>query len=99
MNELAKSNVNESSDTSANETDKETYLRSNVPNTPYQVINAEDKYFVCLGNYRISEMFNTQEETEIDAQKIDWNRIITIITIAIRKIKVEDIAEILGENK
>ena len=99
MNELAKSNVNESSDTSANETDKETYLSSNVPNTPFQVINAEDKYFVCLGNYRISEMFNTIGEAEEDAQKIDWNRIITIITIAIRKIKVEDIAEILGENK
>ena len=44
-------------------------------------------------------MFNTIEEAEEDAQKIDWNRIITIITIAIRKIKVEDITEILVENK
>ena len=99
MSESVTSNSNELSDTSANETDKENYLSSNVPNTPFQVINAEDKYFVCLGNYRISEMFNTIEEAEIDAQKIDWNRIITIITIAIRKIKVEDIVEILGENK
>ena len=74
-------------------------MGSNVPNTPFQVINAEDKYFVCLGNYRISEMFNTIQEAIEDAQKIDWNRIITIITIAIKKLRVEDIAEILGENK
>ena len=85
------------STTSAENTDKQNYSVVAIENSPFTAVMVEDKWMVTLGNYQISDKFNTKEEAIKDAQRIDWNRIMVVITIAIRKIKTEDVLELLGE--
>ena len=92
------STAKEQSTTSAENTDKQNYSVEAIENSPFTVVMVEDKWMVTLSNYQISDKFNTKEEAIKDAQRIDWNRLMVVITIAIRKIKTEDVMELLGEK-
>lgn len=64
----------------------ELIIKKEIKDTPFTIINnTEDKtYFGVIGNYRITEMYKTEAETEKELKKITWNRIIQVIQIILQ---------------
>lgn len=54
-----------------------------VPNSPFTIIKAEDKFFLAMGKYRLSEPYETKEETEEDAKLMNWGRMMQVMQIMI----------------
>jgi len=51
-----------------------------IENTPFSVIEFEEKFYVSMGKYaRVSEAFETFKLAEKDAKSITWNRIMQIL--------------------
>ena len=92
MNELAQSNAKELSDTSANVTSKENFSDDRklkevkeIQGTPFAAVKFEDKWFLVIGNYRISELFDTYEEVVEDSKDASWDRLISVMEIVFSK--------------
>ena len=45
-----------------------------INGTPFVTVMYDGKFFVALGNYRISVYFDTKEEALDDAKRDDWDR-------------------------
>lgn len=81
----------EKSNGSANETDNKNYsedekqLRQTIPviKTPFTVIKNDDKYFVTMGMYKMSQIFASLEDAIEDAEQITWDRIVNVIQVMI----------------
>lgn len=76
----------------------ELVTRKEVKDSPFVVIGITAKeesekkeYFGVLGNYRITETYDTSEEVEKLLKKITWNRIVQVILIIseLNKTKVQ----------
>lgn len=76
---------------SLNTTDKETSSKLvehvQIENTPFTVVRHEDKSYVMLGNYRLTEGMKTIVEAEEDAKRFDWERIMQVIGVMIEEFK------------
>lgn len=87
----------ENSQTTANQANSTDYSnelinREPIEGTPFQLIKLENGFFLTMGNYRITEIYNTKEETLelINTQKLNWYTLLTIINTMIeynKKIK------------
>ena len=70
-------NVLETSSTSANQTDKKQsgklIERHPLEGTPFTLVNQEEKYFLALGNYRITEYKDNEDELLNLVDSIDNN--------------------------
>lgn len=67
-----------------------------VKNTPFTIVEIENKFKVVMGDYRLTEAFNTLEEAKKDAERMDWNRIMQVI-FAINN-KFQKIKEAVNED-
>lgn len=52
-----------------------------VEQTPFHIVRTEADWFVVIGKYRVSDRHDTKEEALKDAKTIDWNKIITVMTV------------------
>lgn len=52
-----------------------------VENTPFIIVKADDKFFVALGRYRITNMLNSKEEAEYLIDNKDWNMLASVISV------------------
>ncbi|AXH74334.1 MAG: hypothetical protein [Microviridae sp.] len=67
--------------TGLNEQGEEMIQRDKIENTPFVMITINNKTFGTFGKYRITEMYHTKQQCKIDLLRMDWNRVIQIMTL------------------
>jgi hypothetical protein len=74
--------------TNVNGTDKknsseELIKREDIKDTPFQVIEIKDRKecFGVMGEYRVTQKYETTAEVKKDLKKMTWNRIVQVIMI------------------
>lgn len=66
-------------------TNNELLEQKQVEDTPFTAVRVQDKWFLTMGKYRLTEQLNTYEEC-VDASKdASWWRIMQIINIMIKE--------------
>lgn len=55
--------------------------------TPFTITEVDKKWYVLLGQYRLTEAFNTKKEAIEDAKRYDWERIQQVIQVQIEENK------------
>jgi len=60
-----------------------------VPNTPFTIVKQNDKWFVTMGKYRLSEQLETKQEALEESQNESWFRMMQIMRIMIEQYEVE----------
>ncbi|AXH75535.1 MAG: hypothetical protein [Microviridae sp.] len=85
----------ESTNTADKRTSSSNEMLEKVPieGTPFHAIRFDQKWFLTMGHYRISEEMNSLKEVQEDAKDASWIRIMQIMNIMIK----ENYAEILAE--
>jgi hypothetical protein len=73
------------------EMQEELISRTDVKDSPFQVIGIEGKYFGCMGNYRLTEQFDTEEEVLDDLDGFSWNRVVQVMMLLNEKLNVNDL--------
>lgn len=68
----------------------ELFTKKPVEETPFEIIHKDYKYFVSLGQYRLTEEFETENEAKEWINKITWNKILNLISLTV---------ELLTKNK
>lgn len=56
-----------------------------IEDTPFHAIRFEEKWFLTLGKYRLSEPMETKEQVLEDAKDASWIRIMQIMRIMIQE--------------
>lgn len=74
--------------------------REEIPNTPFKLIHLQDKWFITLGDHRLSELYDTKEQTLEYFKTHMWELIIHIVIIIIDEKKLwQELEKITTENK
>lgn len=53
----------------------------NIEDTPFTAVRIENKYFLAMGKYRLTELFDTYEAVTAEIHNITWNRLTQVIAI------------------
>ena len=61
------------------ETAEEIKIVKEVDGTPFSCVKYDEKYFLALGKYRLSDLMNTEEEVFEDAKDVSWWRMLAVI--------------------
>lgn len=64
-----------------NEKSEELIKRKEMENSPFWIITVNNKSFGTLGQYKITEDYNTPEQVESTLKELTWNNIVKIMTI------------------
>jgi hypothetical protein len=76
--------------------------RKEVEGTPFVVVEVEGKCFATLGNYKITEDFETGIEAESAIKEINWKNLINLMIVINDYCKsldkLENIEQKLKEN-
>lgn len=62
---------------------EELIQRDEVENTPFIMITINNETFGTFGKYRITEMYHTKAQCKVELLKMDWNRVIQIMTLIV----------------
>ncbi len=73
--------------------------RIEVENTPFTIVKIDGEYFGTMGEYRLTEKFNTLEECEEAVSKFSWNRVIQVMMLLVDKLKAVDLEELIKDKK
>jgi hypothetical protein len=57
-----------------------------VLNTPFSICKADEKYFLAIGKYRITEIFTTEKEALNEVNTINWKTLTNVIVALIETI-------------
>lgn len=57
--------------------------RYEVEKTPFHIVKQNDKFLVTIGKYRLTKELDSRHEAEMDAKRVDWERIMAIMGIMI----------------
>lgn len=57
----------------------------NIPNTPFTIVNQDEKYFLSLGNYQLTNKMETELEVEEYLNNNVWDVFIKLTLILIEK--------------
>ncbi|AXH75056.1 MAG: hypothetical protein [Microviridae sp.] len=68
---------------------KELVEKIQIENTPFHAIRMDDKWFLVMGKYRLSEPVQTLEEVKADAADASWFRIMQLIQIMLEEDKTK----------
>lgn len=87
MNEEAQKKANEFAKEEFNIKEDETQLFEQIPieNSPFTAVKMEDKWFLTMGKYRLTEPLKSLEECRIEAKDASWLRIMQIMKIMIEE--------------
>lgn len=68
-----------------NEEAEELIKRTEVENSPFEIIQVEDRVFGIMGKYRVTEPYEDTEENLLkvkdELHEITWNRLIQVVAI------------------
>lgn len=54
-----------------------------VDGGPFTVVKMDEKFFVTMGRYRVTQPMETKDEAFADAREINWHRIMQVVQIMI----------------
>lgn len=57
--------------------------REEIPNTPFKIIHLQEKWFIVMGDHRLTELYNTKEEVLEYFHNHMWETIIHVILLVI----------------
>lgn len=60
-----------------------------IANTPFTAVKFEDKWFLTMGKYRLTEPLKSKHECEQEAKDASWNRLMAIMKIVIMEHEAE----------
>jgi len=71
------------------QTGEELIQRKDVKDTPFTIISKTDtnEHFAVIGEYRITEVYDSKNKVEKEVKKITWNRIVQVMMILNEKFK------------
>lgn len=52
-----------------------------IEDTPFSAVRIENKYFLAMGKYRLTDLVDTYQEIEQNVHNITWNRLTQVIAI------------------
>lgn len=63
-------------------------LREVIPidSTPFAAIRVDDKYFLALGRYRLSDLKDTLEEIKDHVEHFSWNLLVAVIHAIVKEL-------------
>lgn len=61
-----------------------------ITDTPFTAIRLDNKWFLTMGKYRISEPVDSFEQIQMEAENTTWDRIMQVILIVINEQKEAD---------
>ncbi len=65
--------------------------RKDVKDTPFTIITIEGESFGVMGEYRVTEKYDSAVKAESEVRKVTWNRMVQVMLILGEKFKtVED---------
>lgn len=64
---------------------KELIKREDMKDSPFQVVTTKGQSFGIMGEYRITEMYETVEEVKRELERMTWNRLVQVVMILITK--------------
>jgi len=69
------------------EEEKDTMLfqQFQVDDGPFTTVKLDDKWFLTMGKYRLTEPMESREATEANARQITWHRIMQVVQIMIEE--------------
>jgi len=70
-----------------------------IEGTPFNINKVNDKWFLALGKYRLTELLETEEEAREEAKDASWFRIMQVIQIVINEDKKKSDKEPEIENQ
>lgn len=56
-----------------------------IDGTPFNAVRLEDKWFLAMGKYRLSEPYEREDHVLEDAKSASWERIMQIVNIMIKE--------------
>lgn len=66
-----------------NNSNSELVEKINIKDTPFTAVRLDDKWFLTLGKYRLTDPVQTFDEVEAQAYETTWTRIMSIMQIMI----------------
>lgn len=60
-----------------------------IPGSPFKLVRHEDKYFIVMGDHRITEPTTTKNEQYIKLDKEKWQIMFTTICVVVSKTLAE----------
>ena len=70
---------------SSNTTDKQVSTFKPLNGTPFTLVTDNGKVFGVMGNYRLTEGFESEEEAEKKVKAITWDRLVQVFSIMINE--------------
>lgn len=58
-----------------------------IPDTPFVVVKADKKYFIGMGNERITKEFDSEEEAIESLEHPEWQTLISVMVIVFNSLK------------
>jgi hypothetical protein len=72
--------------------------RNEIENTPFVMVTLEQGSFVALGNYRVSEVYETKEEAENYIKTITWDNLFNVIISLFEHLKNINVSELTEKS-
>ncbi|AXH73042.1 MAG: hypothetical protein [Microviridae sp.] len=73
-----------------NPTSKRLFEQTKIHNTPFTAVKMDDKWFLTMGKYRLTNTLTSLKECEAEATDTSWERIMQIIQIMIEENKTDE---------
>lgn len=64
--------------------------REKIEDTPFWVVKQEEKWFITLGEYRVSQIKESKDEALKTLEENKWDLVIHMVIIISEKLKEED---------
>jgi hypothetical protein len=59
----------------------ELFTRTPIKDSPFMLVCTDDGYFVCLGLYRLSELYENKQDALDFINDMTWNNIINVAMV------------------
>lgn len=89
METLTKESISMNVEKANKQGSSELVQREQLKNTPFTMIGLENRWFGTMGEYRMTEEYESKEELENELSNITWNRIIQVMMV-LDEIKSKD---------
>ncbi len=69
--------------------------REEIERTPFLLVTHERGSFIALGNYRISENYETKEEALKYIEKINWDNLFNVMVSLVQHLKNIEVSDLI----
>ncbi len=83
----------------AAEKQEELIKRTEIADSPFTVIETEGKVFGTMGQYRLTEQFDSFEEAMEETRLFTWNRVVQVMMLLVDKLKAVDLEELINNKE